>query len=95
VTLPVVCERKTKNGDKIHMHYRGTLAADGSQFDASRSPSTLHRPLRQLRYANQMLTRTHKATTGALPSSSSLVAARLSRGSCLPHRDAFEPDADR
>ncbi|KAH7250416.1 Peptidyl-prolyl cis-trans isomerase fpr2 [Fusarium solani] len=35
VTLPVVCERKTKNGDKIHMHYRGTLAADGSQFDAS------------------------------------------------------------
>lgn len=45
VTLPVVCERKTKNGDKIHMHYRGTLAADGSEFDASRSPSTLRRTL--------------------------------------------------
>ncbi|KAI8724729.1 Peptidylprolyl isomerase [Fusarium sp. LHS14.1] len=40
VTLPVVCERKTKNGDKIHMHYRGTLAADGSEFDASYNRGT-------------------------------------------------------
>ena len=35
VTVPVECERKTKNGDNIQVHYRGTLAADGSQFDAS------------------------------------------------------------
>ncbi|ATY59137.1 FK506-binding 2 precursor [Cordyceps militaris] len=35
VTHKVECERKTKKGDKVSMHYRGTLAADGSQFDAS------------------------------------------------------------
>ncbi|KAI9836706.1 MAG: Peptidyl-prolyl cis-trans isomerase fpr2 [Sclerophora amabilis] len=29
------CGRKTKSGDAIEVHYRGTLAADGSQFDAS------------------------------------------------------------
>ena len=29
------CKRKTVNGDVIHMHYRGTLASDGNQFDAS------------------------------------------------------------
>lgn len=29
------CTRKTQVGDKIAVHYRGTLAADGSQFDAS------------------------------------------------------------
>ncbi|KAM3494262.1 hypothetical protein MY3957_002411, partial [Beauveria namnaoensis] len=38
VTHKVECERKTKKGDKVSMHYRGTLAADGSQFDASASP---------------------------------------------------------
>ncbi|OAA82238.1 FK506-binding protein 2 [Akanthomyces lecanii RCEF 1005] len=37
VTHKVECERKTKKGDKVSMHYRGTLAADGSQFDASAS----------------------------------------------------------
>jgi FK506-binding protein 2 len=34
-TLEVECTRKTQNGDNIHMHYRGTLASDGTQFDAS------------------------------------------------------------
>ena len=29
------CKRKSADGDVIHMHYRGTLASDGSQFDAS------------------------------------------------------------
>jgi FK506-binding protein 2 len=27
--------RKTKKGDNVDMHYRGTLASDGSEFDAS------------------------------------------------------------
>ncbi|KAI1264874.1 hypothetical protein F5Y18DRAFT_417437 [Xylariaceae sp. FL1019] len=35
VTAPVECERKTQSGDKVQMHYRGTLQADGKQFDAS------------------------------------------------------------
>lgn len=37
---PEVCERKSKNGDKLSMHYTGTLYKDGSQFDSSvgRSP---------------------------------------------------------
>ncbi|KXJ86255.1 FKBP-type peptidyl-prolyl cis-trans isomerase [Microdochium bolleyi] len=35
VTLPVECDRKSKSGDNIQVHYRGTLAADGTQFDAS------------------------------------------------------------
>ncbi|PYH49087.1 peptidylprolyl isomerase family protein FPR2 [Aspergillus saccharolyticus JOP 1030-1] len=34
-THPVECSRKTQNGDTVHMHYRGTLASDGSEFDAS------------------------------------------------------------
>lgn len=29
------CSRKTQVGDTISVHYRGTLASDGSQFDAS------------------------------------------------------------
>lgn len=29
------CTRKTTAGDNISVHYRGTLAADGSEFDAS------------------------------------------------------------
>jgi FK506-binding protein 2 len=43
VTHPVDCERKTVNGDKVSMHYRGTLQADGSEFDSSykrKSPLT-------------------------------------------------------
>jgi FK506-binding protein 2 len=35
VVTPVDCKRKTIAGDKIHVHYRGTLASDGSEFDAS------------------------------------------------------------
>ncbi|KAI0190801.1 hypothetical protein F4808DRAFT_444325 [Astrocystis sublimbata] len=35
VTLPVDCDRKTKKGDSIEVHYRGTLAANGNKFDAS------------------------------------------------------------
>ncbi|KAK0610407.1 FKBP-type peptidyl-prolyl cis-trans isomerase [Bombardia bombarda] len=35
VTLPVECERKTQKGDKINVHYRGTLQSNGQKFDAS------------------------------------------------------------
>lgn len=34
-THTVECERKTQRGDAIEVHYRGTLASDGSEFDAS------------------------------------------------------------
>ncbi|KAF1841572.1 uncharacterized protein K460DRAFT_388483 [Cucurbitaria berberidis CBS 394.84] len=34
VITPAECVRKTKAGDKINVHYRGTLT-DGSEFDAS------------------------------------------------------------
>lgn len=44
VTLPVECERKTQNGDKVSMHYKGTLE-NGNKFDASalllRSPAQI------------------------------------------------------
>lgn len=36
VTKPVQCARKTQNGDKIFVHYRGTLL-DGTEFDSSYS----------------------------------------------------------
>ena len=29
------CKRRTQPGDSISVHYRGTLEADGSEFDAS------------------------------------------------------------
>lgn len=35
VTQEVDCDRKTQKGDTIHVHYRGSLASDGSVFDAS------------------------------------------------------------
>ncbi|KAF2009308.1 hypothetical protein BU24DRAFT_358980 [Aaosphaeria arxii CBS 175.79] len=35
VTTPAECARKTVAGDKINVHYRGTLESDGSEFDAS------------------------------------------------------------
>ncbi|KAF2202508.1 hypothetical protein GQ43DRAFT_368974 [Delitschia confertaspora ATCC 74209] len=35
VTTPAECTRKTKAGDRINVHYRGTLESDGSEFDAS------------------------------------------------------------
>lgn len=34
-THKVECTRKTENGDNISMHYKGTLQADGSEFDSS------------------------------------------------------------
>jgi len=35
VVTPVECTRKTQKGDKIQVHYKGSLASDGSEFDAS------------------------------------------------------------
>jgi len=35
ITQAVECDRKTKSGDKISVHYRGTLQSDGTKFDAS------------------------------------------------------------
>lgn len=35
VTRAVECERKSQKGDKISVHYRGTLLDGGKQFDAS------------------------------------------------------------
>ncbi len=35
VTRAVECERKSQKGDKISVHYRGTLQSDGSEFDTS------------------------------------------------------------
>ncbi|KAL9065716.1 MAG: hypothetical protein Q9161_008051 [Pseudevernia consocians] len=34
-TVQNTCTRQTQRGDSISVHYRGTLAADGSEFDAS------------------------------------------------------------
>ncbi|KAF2735376.1 hypothetical protein EJ04DRAFT_491692 [Polyplosphaeria fusca] len=35
VTKEVECTRKTEDGDKIWVHYRGTLSSDGTEFDSS------------------------------------------------------------
>ncbi|KAK1909035.1 hypothetical protein P3342_011113 [Pyrenophora teres f. teres] len=35
VITPKECKRKTQAGDSIHVHYRGTLEKDGSEFDSS------------------------------------------------------------
>lgn len=35
ITRAVECERKSQKGDKISVHYRGTLQDGGTQFDAS------------------------------------------------------------
>ena len=37
VTYAVECDRRTTEGDTIHVHYRGTLAADETEFDTSES----------------------------------------------------------
>ena len=29
------CSQKSRNGDKLHMHYTGTLFDDGTEFDSS------------------------------------------------------------
>lgn len=45
VTKAVECERRSKSGDKVAVHYRGSLAADGKEFDASYNrgqPLTFH-----------------------------------------------------
>lgn len=36
VTLPVECDRKTKDGDNVEIHYIGKLADSRQKFDASR-----------------------------------------------------------
>ena len=35
VTHEVACESKTKAGDQVQVHYKGTLQSDGSKFDSS------------------------------------------------------------
>lgn len=35
VTTAKECTRKTVRGDKVKVHYRGTLEADGKEFDSS------------------------------------------------------------
>ncbi|KAL8393200.1 hypothetical protein RB595_003122 [Gaeumannomyces hyphopodioides] len=35
VTQAVECERKTKSGDTVHVHYTGTLKENGKKFDSS------------------------------------------------------------
>jgi len=40
VTEKVECNRKTKKGDTVDMHYRGTLASNGNEFDASYNRGT-------------------------------------------------------
>jgi len=37
VTKAVECSRKSEVGDEIHVHYRGTLQSDGTEFDQSYS----------------------------------------------------------
>ncbi len=34
-TTPAKCTRKTENGDKLNVDYRGTLATNGQEFDSS------------------------------------------------------------
>jgi len=40
VTQTAECSRKTQKGDKVNMHYRGTLESDGTEFDASYNRGT-------------------------------------------------------
>jgi FK506-binding protein 2 len=35
ILTPAECTRKTRVGDTISVHYRGSLASDGTQFDSS------------------------------------------------------------
>jgi len=35
VTLPIECDRKTRKGDVINVHYKGTLKSNGQKFDSS------------------------------------------------------------
>lgn len=40
VTRPVKCTRKSQNGDKLSMMYKGTLQSDGTQFDSNYGSNT-------------------------------------------------------
>lgn len=40
VTRAVECERKSQKGDKISVHYRGSLQSNGKEFDASYNRGT-------------------------------------------------------
>lgn len=50
VTHAVECERKTQKGDKLSMHYRGTLLDSGKKFDASQY---LHALLSRILYSHR------------------------------------------
>jgi FK506-binding protein 2 len=39
-TPDITCTRKTAKGDKIDVHYRGTLQSTGKEFDSSYSRGT-------------------------------------------------------
>ncbi len=39
-TPDVTCTRKSRSGDHVDVHYRGTLASDGTEFDASYNRGT-------------------------------------------------------
>ena len=41
VTKTATCEKKSQKGDKIEVHYRGTLEADGAHQSSTLSPSFL------------------------------------------------------
>jgi hypothetical protein len=83
VTLPVDCERTTKSGDKIYVHYKGTLQSNGEKFDASSSApcdKILHVSMSCLDGRLTGLPAC-QATIVELPSVSSSVVDRSSRGS--------------
>lgn len=73
VTTAVECERKTQAGDTIDVHYKGTLE-NGKKFDASAFSC------RPISNATNHTNVTVQAMTAALPSPSSLVLDRSSRG---------------
>jgi hypothetical protein len=76
-TKEVQCTRKTKNGDSIQVHYRGTLQSNGNEFDASklRRPASMAvRTTSDECEADLLLFA--QATTAASPSTSSLEADR-------------------
>lgn len=91
VTLPVECDRKTQNGDKVSMHYKGTLE-NGNKFDASTSDPAV--PYRPQAFPSARPTadsvRLIQAMTEERPSASSSEVDRSSRGSCNPNYNSGE-----